>query len=714
MLSITDLQGNTEPLVDFQQYARKRKVNGEKTISMTVVPSENNKHAFPLIGEETTITHGDDEYIIKKYSAKSLGNKYIKRIDGVHKFYVDMINKQQEKVHNGSITFQAYMNLVFENTGYTFATIDSFPAREFDNLGNDNRLSMLEKGLKRFKAEMELVGKQVRFKKMVGNDTDFQFRYGHNIKSIEESCDTTNLATVIRGKGADGITAYYRSPNADIFGEIDAPPVMDERFTSKESLLEEMKARLEDTPLFSTKIDFADLRAAGYPYTVPNEGDRVFVIYEPMNDLILETRILEIDETFDDDLNPIKTTVTLANHKKSFADVVFDNTQKQLGKIINNDGIIRNDVLSEAIRIATQSILNARTELQFPDEGGIWAVDKDDPNKVVVYNSAGLGVSKDGGKTFGNAITGEGIVAEAIMAGLMYGVNIIQDDGAGGRIELANGMLEAFYQGIRTTKISKDGLTLYLTGDGREVGTLRDSRLTNDKSKTGIALNSAQDFISLGFASAQETSNSILHANKYDGKTSLYRYGNTIFLKAINNETSLYASGSDGERELIKLKRNSSSSADLFLYFKINPMGNADGENSFHIKGAGYFDEWVSASRIIDRSLKKYKTDINKLNVNALSILLNADLYEYKLKSDIENGIDYVNYGLVIGADYNTPEEFLSPEKEGINSYKHRTLNTKAIQELAEENQQLRNEVDDLREGLMNALKRIKALENAG
>ncbi|MCC2250087.1 phage tail protein [Virgibacillus sp. AGTR] len=717
MLSVMDLQGNTEPLVDFQQYTRKRKVNGEKTISMTVVPSENNKHAFPLIGEETTITHGDDEYIIKKYSAKSLGNKYIKRIDGVHKFYVDMINKQQEKVHNGSITFQSYMNLVFENTGYTFATIDSFPAREFDNLGNDNRLSMLEKGLKRFKAEMELVGKQVRFKKMVGNDTDFQFRYGHNIKSIEESCDTTNLATVIRGEGADGITAYYRSPNADIFGEIDAPPVMDERFTSKESLLEEMKARLEDTPLFSAKIDFADLRAAGYPYTVPNEGDRVFVIYEPMNDLILETRILDIDETFDDDLNPIKTTVTLANHKKSFADVVFDNTQKQLGKIINDDGIVRNDVLDQAVQIATEAIKNARTELQFPNEGGIWAVDKDDPNKVVVYNSAGLGVSKDGGQTFGNAITGEGIVAEAIMAGLMYGVNIIQDDGQGGKIELINGVLRTFLNDIPVMKVDEKGLTMFNSSNGGEAGTLRDSQLINDKSKKGISLNSATDFISIGFGRSGGNDFPILHGSKYNKKTSLYRYtpsGNTGFLYAEHNKTTIYAGNGDGRRKFIELKRNTSTNADVFLHYNLHPLGNSEGYNQFYFNCDGYFTGWVSASNVINRSLEKYKTDISKLNVNALSILLNADLYEYKLKSDIENGIDYVNYGLVIGADYNTPEEFLSPEKEGINSYKHRTLNTKAIQELAEENKQLRNEVDDLREGLMNALKRIKALENAG
>jgi len=404
-------------------FKRTRRVNGEKVIEFTAIPFEENENTFDLIVEESSVNALDDKYIIKKLTEQSRGKKYIKQVTAIHKFYVDLINKQQPKIHNGSITFNNYMNLVFEDTGYTFVAIDQFNARSFENLGNENRLALLQKGLERFQAEFELVGNQVRFRHQIGNDTDFQFRFGHNIKAIKRDIDTTNLATVISGTGDPelGIEAYYRSDNADIFGELDAPPVNDERFKSEPALLEEMISRLQDEPLVTLTIDFVDLRAAGYPYTVPNEGDRVWVIYEPMDDLLIETRIMEIVEYFDVNLNVIKTEVTLSNHKKSFAGTMFDNVRKQLAEIVDEDGIVRTSVLDEAVRVATESIHNARTELQFPESGGIVAVDKTDPNKLVVYNSAGLGISSDGGNTFETAITGDGIVAETIMSGSFGG-----------------------------------------------------------------------------------------------------------------------------------------------------------------------------------------------------------------------------------------------------------------------------------------------------
>src|SRR5690554_164326 len=388
-----------------------------------------NESTFDLIVEEASVNALGDKYIIKKLTEQSRGKTYIKNVTAIHKFFVDLINKQQPKIHNGSITFNNYMNLVFEDTGYTFVAVDSFPAREFENLGNDNRLALLQKGLERWGAEFELVGNQVRFYHQIGNDTDFQFRYGHNIKAIKVDIDTTNLATRIRGTGDPelGIEAEYISPNSEIYGIIDAPPVNDERFKSEDSLLEEMKRRLQDEPEVSITIDFVDLRAAGYPYTVPNEGDRLWLIYEPMNDLLIETRIMEIVEYFKydeekDEFVVTKTEVTLSNKKKTFAGTMFDNVRKQLRQIVNDDGIIRYSALDEAVKIATEALHSAQTELEF--NNGIIAREKSDPNRLVVLNSSGLGISKDGGQTFQEAITADGFVLSVGAVGRLSANNI--------------------------------------------------------------------------------------------------------------------------------------------------------------------------------------------------------------------------------------------------------------------------------------------------
>ncbi len=400
---------------EFKTLRRSRKVNGEDTIEFITFPTGTNNDEFDLIVEEASVNAFDKNYIIKVLNEKSIGKSSIKQATAIHDFYVNLINKQQPKIHNGSITFQNYMEMVFEGTGYTFIAIDQFHARSFENLGDDNRLALLSKGVERFQAEFELVGNQVRFKKQIGRDSDFQFRYGHNIKAISVDIDTKNLATKIEGTGDPelDIKESYTSPNVAIFGEIDAPPVRDERFKSNEALLEEMLARLQDTPELTLTIDFVDLRAAGYPYTVPNEGDRVFVIYEPMNDLIIETRIMEITEELDADLKPIKTEVTLSNHKKTFAGSMLENVQKQLSDIVTDDGVIKYNALDEAVKIATKAIQNAQTELQFPDSGGIHAVEKTDPNRFVALVSSGLGITKDGGNTFTEAITADGFVLSA-------------------------------------------------------------------------------------------------------------------------------------------------------------------------------------------------------------------------------------------------------------------------------------------------------------
>src|SRR5690625_2602302 len=414
--------------LDYKQLKRTRRVNGERVIELTVFPTEENKNYFDLLVEEAIVTFDSDEYVIKKVTEKSIGNTYFKQVTAIHKFYVDLINKQQYDVHNGSITFNNYMRMVFEDTPYdNFETIDNFPAREFENLGDDNRLALLQKGLDRFKAEMELVGSNYkpRFRKMIGRDTDFQFRFGHNIKAISRDIDTTNLATYIRGYGDPELDVYaeYTSPNAAIFGKIDAPTVRDERFKSNEAMLDEIKSRLIDEPEISITVDFVDLRRAGYPYAVPDEGDRIWLIYEPMDDLLIETRILEIVEVFDRNENVVRTEVTLSNHKKTFANTVFDNVKKQLNEIVDDDGIIRYNVLDDAVKIATEALQSAQTQLEF--NNGLIAREKDDPNRLVLFNSAGIGISKDGGQTFTEAITADGFVLTAGAIGRL-GANNIQ------------------------------------------------------------------------------------------------------------------------------------------------------------------------------------------------------------------------------------------------------------------------------------------------
>src|SRR5690606_22350208 len=145
-------------------------------------------------------------------------------------------------------------------------------------------------------------------------------------------------------------------------------------------------------------------------------------IYEPMNDLLLETRILEIREVFNANFTVIKTEVTLANHKKTFAGTMFDNVDKRLKDIVGDNGKIKYNVLDEAVKIASEAIKNAQTELEFIN--GITGRDKDNPNLLTRFTGRGIGVSSDGGNTFPDAITGHGVNTNLLTAGQIKTNNV--------------------------------------------------------------------------------------------------------------------------------------------------------------------------------------------------------------------------------------------------------------------------------------------------
>src|SRR5690606_22312742 len=125
---------------------------------------------------------------------------------------------------------------------------------------------------------------------------------------------------------------------------------------------------------------------------------------------------------YDANLNIIKTNVTLANYKKTFAGTMFDNVNKRLSDIVNRDGKVKYNVLDEAVKLATEALKSAQTELEF--NNGIIARDKNNPNLLVLFNSMGLGISTDGGNTFRQAITPQGIVTDLLTAGQINANNI--------------------------------------------------------------------------------------------------------------------------------------------------------------------------------------------------------------------------------------------------------------------------------------------------
>lgn len=441
MLIVTDIYGNSEPLVTVRGLTRERKLSGDETLSFVALSTEAEQESFSLLQGQSLIEFGGVEYVIKESTEKSVGTGSLKEVSTVRKFFEDLSRKYYYETTSGTKTISQLMSIVTNGTNYTFTVVDSFASQIFENFGKDNHLALFQTVLTRYGAEFEIIGTLIVLKQQVGIDSDFQFRYGYNVKNASVKQSTYGFTTYVKGfgqpiKDSEGnetgqyvVEGEYYSPLASIpgIGIIEADPVYDERVTDQATLNAMMQAAVQDNPIETIELDFVDLRAAGYPYDVPNLGDRVFVIYEPLSNLNIETRITEVSEEFDfrlDPNKPIATKVTLASINRDITDTLasFSGTSKTVDKAINKDGSLTNDVLPQAVKDATQAVESAQTEVLF--DRGIRLIDKDNPLLRVVLTAAGVGISFDGGVTYETALTGNGIVADVLTSGSLNTNNV--------------------------------------------------------------------------------------------------------------------------------------------------------------------------------------------------------------------------------------------------------------------------------------------------
>lgn len=431
MLPIKDLNGDTHLVTNIKQIVRHKKVNGEKTIQFVSIPDKHDADGFDAINNESTFIFQNEPYIIKNINEKSVGDVSIKQVDTVHTFFNDMINCQQYNLHTGSQTFFAALTRVFENTPYSFSIVDSFTAKTFENFGRDNCLSLFKNVLERYGAEFEVIGTTVYLRTEIGAKTDFQLRWKSNIKGINKQVNTDGLATKIRGFGGKPnettgvypVDETYISPNLGLFTELLADAVYDERLSTIAGMQEHLQKTLVDEPQLSITVDIAEVNG-----DVKNEGDRGFIIYEPMR-VKLESRCVEITETFEcvnGKWVVIKTDVTLANLRNKLSDITtrFAQTAKTVNRLFAGNEVLPYNVLPEAIRLASEAINNSLTEIQYPVGQGIILQDPVNPLIMVRLTSAGIGLSIDGGTTYRTALTGAGIVTNELVAGVIRTNNI--------------------------------------------------------------------------------------------------------------------------------------------------------------------------------------------------------------------------------------------------------------------------------------------------
>lgn len=460
MITFTDVENN-----EYQAQCEIEKtdaVNGEKSLSGTIYFGQDVK---ANIAKGWTLSFLDEDYVVVTYTKNDKENTVA--FSAVQAFFYKMSKTGFYETLNGSHPFATYLDALFAGTGYTYDNTASVAAFEKQDWGMSDRLSLFNDIIDQASVEFSVEGTVVHVVPAMGSDLSTIVRKKFNLDTAEIQTDNTSFATYGRGYGAysnhDDTTSKrleveYKSPLYDYyypkFGAIEAVPVADERYTIADNLLTAVKEKVDKSWAISLTLNLVDLQSVGYKYAMANPGDYITVIDENLN---FSDKVRIIKVTSDYDIRGTRTKTEVECGSLSFAEQQ-KTSQSTLSNVAAGKIPVPNEWLTSQVQLATNSLLAARTQLSFTDQG-IIAVDKSDSNKVVILNSAGLGVSTDGGQTFKSAVTADGVVAERIVGNLIYGVAFKTASTNGFGMELHNGEI----------KFSKDDFefgTLTATADG--------------------------------------------------------------------------------------------------------------------------------------------------------------------------------------------------------------------------------------------------------
>ena len=423
-MHVTDLEGNEYPLQ--ATTTNDYELNGNQSLSFKILPNKVNNQFIENITEMWTVTdHDDVEHKIVYLKKQGFGDSLTVNVKAVPKFFDEFDTKRIYDEHNGSMTAIACFNLIFDNTNYDVVLIDSFNAVEWEGLGaGESKLESFKRALNRYKAEFRISGNTVYIEKQVGRDTQFMYRYRLNASNISQENDASNYWTYARGygdyDGADGwesanLIREYTSPIADIVGIREAPPIKNGNITKTSTMDEQLKELVDESLKISVSATIHDLRKQGYDLAQPELGDRVFLIDERIG-LDEEVRIVDLSIVRDWrgdvlDISMTFGTLNIVKRHQSNLQTAINSVRD----ILEGRVTLPYNALDDAVKRATEALQSAETELDFSD--GILAVDPSNPNRLVLFNSAGLGVSDDGGQTFKQAITYLGVNTDLLTAG---------------------------------------------------------------------------------------------------------------------------------------------------------------------------------------------------------------------------------------------------------------------------------------------------------
>lgn len=495
---LKDLKGHEYPAI--AEVNRKRRVNGQREISLSFLYTEINKDFMGQLEFGWKVLFDGEWYTITNPGYSTDGDFLSINVTAILSFFVDLNGYYlQNKVENKSYTPGNFFNEVFVGTPYSFVLVDAFAANTMNFEDNESKTARFLYGIDRFNAEFKVQGKVVYIYKLVGYDKDVILHEDLNTNSVRMEVDASGFHTWAKGFGdlpeTNGDTepeyrleVEYRSPLIDKFGVIEGPAIKDGNYKLADSLTAAVKEQVENSYTVSTEVDVVDLTNNGYPEMVFEEGDRIWLYVDRLN-LNQQVRVMEVDESFDWEGNKINASYVLGNEgiATRYKTQQYDSI-KDFRDIISGRKPLEYNWLPDAIKRAAEIINGNQDSLFKYLAGEIIGINQSNPNGYMRFNTDGIGFSRDGGKTYQTAMTYEGIVADAITAGTLRAILIEGVEIIGSIIRSADKGTEFYVEGGNMI-LSRAGRKVTINPDG--IYGINSSGATTFKADKGLVTSAA-------------------------------------------------------------------------------------------------------------------------------------------------------------------------------------------------------------------------------
>ncbi|SDJ19724.1 phage tail spike protein [Natribacillus halophilus] len=724
-------------------------INSDVVLSVDLTSNEINEKFINEINEMWQISGvegpGDNTmWRISHVTFQGVGNRSRMSINARHQFLDDMDNDRIYERYDQHMTANAFFDLVFEGTGYTFSLIDSFTALEWEGLGDgETRLESFQRGIDRYGAEFEIMGERIDLRERIERNQPYFLHWRLNASNISKETDAGEFWTYARGYGdyenesedsiedVANLQREYTSPLADVVGIRHAPPIKNGNITTEETMDDELETLVEESVKVSVTADFQ--RIEDYPYAQPQNGDIVTLVDDRIN-FSSEIRVVQVNTERNANGEVTGQNVTFGDHGLSERHrASLSTAANMISDLQEGRTTLPFSFLDAATRLATNLLLSANTELIF--DNGIIAVNPDNPNEVVLFNSAGIGISDDGGQTFSNALTGAGLVADVVTAGTLRGINItgvtitgseIYQESGSRSLELVNGYLSSYADGDLTMSFGQSEIDFY-NSVNEHIGWMGPVFDPYQEDSRGIGLTIEDDFLNIGMR-AQGLIRPVLRASRLSNVTSvagpfnaalegseLRLYGNR---RVVSEDTDFENDFSGRDQPVIFLRQGDTTN-DILQYFGgVNRRNDAtwevrwnhDDEGSWttriraHSEGVHLGGTTTGASMqaqdFFTESSETIKTNIDEFSGSALDALNELHVKQYNLISDVEEGKNVRKTGLIAEES----GAFATEDDKAVRTNEITMYSLKAIQELSEkvddlveENRTLRNELEQLK-----------------